>query len=86
MGEALRAGRKGEVTDKDLYSAILTVLQSHFDTEMSRSASQAEFNDGAAVRISGNATRAMLAHQVGQDAVSDWLSAKLTPEFEVRWG
>jgi hypothetical protein len=61
-------------------------LQSHFDTEMSGSASQAEFNDDAAVRISGNANRAMLAHQVGQDAVNDWLSAKLTPEFGVRWG
>jgi hypothetical protein len=22
----------------------------------------------------------MLAHQIGQDAVNDWLSAKLTPE------
>ena len=86
MGDAPSAGRKGEVTDKDLYSAILSVLQSHFDTEMPRSASQAEFNDDAAVRISGNANRAMLAHQVGQDAVNDWLSAKLTPEFGVRWG
>src|SRR5215207_2635635 len=77
---------RGEVTEKDLYSTILSVLQSHFDTEMSRSVSQAEFNDDAAVRISGNANRAMLAHQVGQDAVNDWLSAKLTPEFRVRWG
>ncbi len=74
------------MTDKDLYSAILSVLQSHFDTEMCRSASQAEFNDDAAVRISGNANRAMLAHQVGQDAVNDWLSAKLTPVLGVRWG
>jgi hypothetical protein len=57
-------GRKEAVTDKDLYSAILSVLQSHFDsTEMPRSASQA-----------------VLAHQVGQDAINDWLSAKLTPQ------
>jgi hypothetical protein len=67
------------VTDKNLYTAILSVLQSHFDTELSRPASQAEFNDGAVVNISGTANRAMLAHQIGQDAVNDWLSAKLTP-------
>jgi hypothetical protein len=41
-------------------------------------ASSAEFNDDAAVNISGNANRAMLAHQIGQDAVNDWLSAKMT--------
>jgi hypothetical protein len=69
------------VTDKDLYRAILSVLQSHFDsTELSRPASQAEFNDGAVVNNSGDANRAMQAHQIGEDAVNDWLSAKLTPE------
>ena len=67
------------MTDKDLYRAILSVLQSHFDTtELSRPASQAKFNDGAVVNNSGDANRAMQAHQVGQDAVNDWLSAKLT--------
>jgi hypothetical protein len=69
------------VTDKDLYRAILSVLQSHFDsTELSRPASQAEFNDGAVVNNSGDANRAVQAHQIGQDAVNDWLSAKLTLE------
>ena len=59
------------MTDKDLYRAILSVLQSHFDgTELPR----------PAVNNSGDANRAMQAHQVGQDAVNDWLSAKLTPE------
>jgi hypothetical protein len=76
-----RGERKETVTEKDLYRAILSVLQSHFDsTELSRPASQAKFNDGAVVNISGNADRAMQAHQIGQDAVNDWLSAKLTPE------
>jgi hypothetical protein len=75
------------VTDKDLYAAILSVLQSHFDsTELSRPASRAEFNDGAVVNNSGTANRAMLAHQIGRDAVNDWLSAKLTPEFGLRSG
>jgi hypothetical protein len=74
------------VTEKDLYTAILNVLQLHFDsTELSRPASHANFNDGAVVNNSGNANRAMLAHQIGQDAVNDWLSAKLTPEFGVCW-
>jgi hypothetical protein len=51
------------VTDRDLYSAILSVLQSHFDsTGLPRSASQA-----------------VQAHQIGQDAINDWLSAKLPP-------
>jgi hypothetical protein len=69
------------VTDKDLYTAILSVLQLHFDsTELSRPVSRAEFNDCAVVNNSGNANRAMLAHQIGQDAVNDWLSTKLTPE------
>ena len=68
------------MTDKDLYRAILSVLQSHFDsTELSRPASQAELNDGAVVNNSGDANRAMQAHEIGQDAVNDWLSAKLTP-------
>jgi hypothetical protein len=68
------------VTDKDLYTAILSVLQWHFDTtELPRPASQAKFSDDAVVNISGNADRAMLAHQIGQDAVNDWLSAKLIP-------
>jgi hypothetical protein len=76
-----RGERKEIVTEKDLYRAILSVLQSHFDsTELSRPASQAEFNDGAVVNNSGDANRAMQAHQIGQDAVNDWLSAKLTPE------
>ena len=75
------------MTEKDLYTAILSVLQLHFDsTELSRPTSRAEFNDGAVTNNSGNANRAMLAHQIGQDAVNDWLSAKLTPEFRVRWG
>ena len=74
-----RGERKETVTDKDLYRAILSVLQSHFDsTEVSRPASQAELND-AVVNNSRNADRAMLAHQIGQDAVNDWLSAKVTP-------
>ena len=68
------------MTDKDLYTAILGVLQSHFDSELFRPAAQAEFNDGAVVNISGTENRAMQAHQIGQDAVDDWLSAKLTPE------
>jgi hypothetical protein len=69
------------MTDKDLYRAILNVLQSHFDSgELSRPASQAELNDGAVVNNSGDANRAMQAHQIGEDAVNDWLSAKLTPE------
>jgi hypothetical protein len=69
------------VTDKDLYTAILSVLQLHFDsTELSRPATRPRFNDGAVVNNSGNANRAMLAHQIGQDAVNDWLSAKLTPQ------
>jgi hypothetical protein len=81
-----RGERKETVTDKDLYTAILSVLQSHFDsTELSRPASQAEFNDGA-VNNSGNANRAMLAHQIGQDAVNDWLSAKVTPEVWSSFG
>ena len=32
------------------------------------------------VNNSGDASRAMQAHQIGEDAVNDWLSAKLTPE------
>ena len=71
---------KGRSDRKDLYTAILSVLQSHFDSDLSRPASPAEFNDGAAVNISGSGNRAMLAHQIGQDAVNDWLSAKLTSE------
>ena len=68
------------MTDKDLYRAILSVLQSHFDsTELPRPTSQAELNDGAVVNNSGDANRAMQAHEIGQDAVNDWLSAKLTP-------
>ena len=48
------------MTDKDLYRAILSVLQSHFDsTELPRPASQAELNDGAVVNNSGDANRAM---------------------------
>ena len=69
------------MTDKDLYRVILSVLQSHFDTtELPRPASRAELNDGAVVNNSGDANRAMQAHQIGQDAVNDWLSAKLTPQ------
>jgi hypothetical protein len=75
-----RGERKEAVTDKDLYREILSVLQSHFDsTELSRPPSQAELNDDAVVNNSGDANRAMQAHQIGQDAVNDWLSAKLTP-------
>ena len=74
------------MTEKDLYTAILSVLQLHFDsTEMFRPATHADFNGVAVVNNSGSANRAMLAHQIGQDAVNDWLSAKLTPEFGVRW-
>src|SRR4029077_5224058 len=73
--------RKESVTDKDLYRAILSVLQSHCgSSELPRPASQAELNNGAAVNNSGDANRAMQAHEIGQDAVNDWLSAKLTPE------
>jgi hypothetical protein len=76
-----RGERKETVTDKDLYRAILSVLQSHFDsTELSRPASHAEFNDAAVVNNSGDANRAIQAHQIVEDAVNDWLSAKLTPE------
>ena len=58
-----RDGRKEAVSEKDLYSAILSVLQSHFDsTGQPRSA-----------------TKAVQAHQIGQDAVNDWLCAKLPP-------
>lgn len=72
---------KEKVTDKDLYTAILNVLQLHFDsTELSRPVSRCGVNGGAVVSNSGNANRAMEAHQIGQDAVNDWLSAKLTPE------
>jgi hypothetical protein len=78
--------RKETVTEKDLYTAILSVLQSHFDSELSRPASPIELNDGAAVNIPGNANRAMLAHQIGQDAVNDWLSAKLTSEVWSSFG
>src|SRR6478736_10542097 len=47
-----RGERKETVTDKDLYRAILSVLQSHFDsTELSRPASHAEFNDGAGEQL-----------------------------------
>jgi hypothetical protein len=75
---------KGTVTEKDLYRAILSVLQLHFDsTELSRPASRSKFHDGALVNNSGSANRALLAHQIGKDAVNDWLSAKLTPEFGV---
>ncbi len=55
---------KEAVTEKDLYRAILGVLQSHFDS-----------NEPAR-----DANRAMQAHRIGQDALNDWLSAKLTPE------
>ena len=76
-----RGERKETVTDKDLYRVILSVLQSHFDsTELSRPASHAEFNDLAVVNNSGDANRAIQAHQIVEDAVNDWLSAKLTPE------
>jgi len=47
-----RGERKETVTDKDLYRAILNVLQSHFDsTELSRPTSHAEFNDGAGEQL-----------------------------------
>jgi hypothetical protein len=63
MQRKRRGGWKVVVTEKDLYSAILSVLQSHFDsTGMPRSPSQA-----------------VQAHQIGQDAINDWLSAKLPP-------
>ena|SRR5215208_5264422 len=79
--EAAHVVKKETVTDKDLYTAILSVLQLHFDsTELSRPVSRPKFNDGGVVQESGNANRAMLAHQIGQDAVNDWLSAQLTPE------
>jgi hypothetical protein len=56
-------GRKEAVSEKDLYSAILSVLQSHFDsTGLPRSASHA-----------------VQAHRIGKDAIDDWLSAKLPP-------
>jgi len=32
------------------------------------------------VNNSGDASRAMQAHEIGEDAVNDWLSAKLTAE------
>jgi hypothetical protein len=73
--------RKETVTDKDLYRAILSVLQSHFDsTELLRPVSETELNDAAVMNNTGDANRAMQAHEIGQDAVNDWLSAKLTPE------
>jgi hypothetical protein len=79
--EAPHVVKKETVTDKDLYTAILSVLQLHFDsTELSRPVSRPKFNDGGVVKKSGNANRAVLAHQIGQDAVNDWLTAKLTPE------
>jgi hypothetical protein len=63
MRQKRRARREEAVTEKHLYSAILSVLQSHFDsTGQSRSASQA-----------------VQVHQIGQDAINDWLSAKLPP-------
>src|ERR1700754_2148455 len=77
MRRVPRSERKESVTDKDLYRAILSVLQSHFDsTGLPRPASQAELNYGAVVNNSGDANRAMQAHDIGQDAVNDWLSAK----------
>jgi len=36
------------------------------------------------VNNSGDASRAMQAHQIGEDAVNDWLSAKLTLSVGVR--
>jgi hypothetical protein len=72
------------VTERDLYTAILSVLQLHFDsTEVSRPC--AESNDDAVVDLSAQANRAMLAHQIGKDAVNDWLSAKLTPDLGACW-
>jgi hypothetical protein len=69
------------VSEKDLYRAILSVLQSHFDsTELRRPASRANVNQSATVDNSGDVNRARQAHQIGQDAVNDWLSAKLTPD------
>ncbi len=69
------------MNEKDLYSAILSVLQSHFDsTGLALPASQAELNSVAVVDNPGAVNRAMQAHRIGKDAVNDWLSAKLTPE------
>jgi hypothetical protein len=56
------------VTEEDLYSAILSVLQSHFDST----------DRASAACGSGSALKAVHAHQIGQEAVNDWLSAKLT--------
>jgi hypothetical protein len=68
------------VSEKDLYRAILSVLQSHFDSTELRRPAPRNINDGAVVDNSRDANRAMQAHQIGQDAVNDWLSAKLAPE------
>jgi cation transport regulator ChaB len=57
-----RNDRREAVSEKDLYRAILNVLQSHFDS----------------TNNSQDASRAMQAHEIGQDAVNDWLSAKLS--------
>jgi hypothetical protein len=66
------------VTEKDLYRTILSVLQSHFDsTEAPRQA--ADLENVATVAQSGEANRALQAHRIGLDAMSDWLSAKLSP-------
>jgi hypothetical protein len=61
----MRREHRGEeaVTDKHLYSAILSVLQSHFDS----------------TGLPGSASQALHAHQIGQEAINDWLSAKLPP-------
>jgi hypothetical protein len=76
-----RTKRKEAVSEKDLYRAILSVLQSHFDsTELPRATSRAHINGVATLDNSGDANRAMQAHQIGQDAVNDWLSAKLITE------
>jgi hypothetical protein len=72
MRRKRRGGRKEAVSEKDLYTAILSVLQSHFDST--------ELNNVAVVDNPKAVNRAMQAHQIGQDAVNDWLSAKLTPE------
>jgi hypothetical protein len=72
MRRKRRGGRKEAVSEKDLYTAILSVLQSHFDST--------ELNSFAVVDDPRPVNRAMQAHQIGQDAVNDWLSAKLTPE------
>jgi hypothetical protein len=72
MRRKRRRGRKEAVNEKDLYTAILSVLQSHFDNT--------GLNNVAVVDIPGAANRAMQAHRIGQDAVNDWLSAKLIPE------